>query len=159
MASNIDPSQPVIGNPTTQSVRDNFAAAKTEIEALQTAVGDVGLTLIAGVPLIVSPLVASITSSEAHGLGVAPTLLSGWLVCLTEQGGYSAGDRVSVADAALDTGGMGGGDYGIILAASAVNVFSIVADDGVYLLNKSTQEAFLLTPARWSLIVDSFLVQ
>ncbi len=38
MASNIDPSKPITGNPTTQSVRDNFNAAKQEIESLQTAV-------------------------------------------------------------------------------------------------------------------------
>lgn len=37
MASAIDPTKPTTGNPTTQSVRNNFAAAKTEIEALQAA--------------------------------------------------------------------------------------------------------------------------
>lgn len=36
MPSNIDPTKPVALVPTTQSVRDNFSAAKTEIEALQT---------------------------------------------------------------------------------------------------------------------------
>lgn len=35
MASNIDATMPVHGVPTTQSVRDNFAVAKAEIEALQ----------------------------------------------------------------------------------------------------------------------------
>jgi hypothetical protein len=33
--SNIDPTFPVFGSPTTASVRDNFAAAQSEIEALQ----------------------------------------------------------------------------------------------------------------------------
>lgn len=37
MASNIDITKPVAGSPTTSSVRDNFSAAKTEIEALQTS--------------------------------------------------------------------------------------------------------------------------
>jgi hypothetical protein len=37
MMSNIDPSQPTYGNATTQSVRDNFTIAKSEIEALQAA--------------------------------------------------------------------------------------------------------------------------
>lgn len=36
MASNINVAFPVAGNPTTESVRSNFSAAKTEIEALQT---------------------------------------------------------------------------------------------------------------------------
>ena len=35
MTSAIDSSKPITGSPTTQSVRDNFAAAKSEIEALQ----------------------------------------------------------------------------------------------------------------------------
>lgn len=42
MASAIDPSKPTTGNPTTQSVRDNFAAAKTEIEEIQAALGIAG---------------------------------------------------------------------------------------------------------------------
>jgi hypothetical protein len=45
--SNIDPTLPIVGNPTTQSVRDNFATAKTEIEALQSSVGTF-LPLIGG---------------------------------------------------------------------------------------------------------------
>ena len=36
-ASGIDPQFPVFGTPTTQSVRDNFAAAKLEIEDLQVS--------------------------------------------------------------------------------------------------------------------------
>lgn len=35
MASAINPAYPEFGNPTTESVRDNFQAAKSEIEALQ----------------------------------------------------------------------------------------------------------------------------
>lgn len=37
MASNIDPAVPPLGNATTSGVRNNFAHAKTEIEALQTS--------------------------------------------------------------------------------------------------------------------------
>ena len=42
MTSSIDASKPISGNPTTLSVRSNFSAAKSEIEALQAA--DVVLT-------------------------------------------------------------------------------------------------------------------
>jgi hypothetical protein len=35
MTSQINPSWPVYGTPTTQSVRDNFSHAKTEISDLQ----------------------------------------------------------------------------------------------------------------------------
>src|SRR5215467_6969458 len=40
MTSNIDATQPITGTPTTESVRNNFAIAKSEITALQnTTVG------------------------------------------------------------------------------------------------------------------------
>src|SRR6188472_183710 len=39
MTSAIDVTVPIYGNPTTKSVRDNFAAAHDEIGALQTDVG------------------------------------------------------------------------------------------------------------------------
>lgn len=42
MASAINALHPVSGNPTTASVRDNFAAAKSEIEALQSGGGGGG---------------------------------------------------------------------------------------------------------------------
>lgn len=45
MTSAINPLYPVEGTPTTESVRENFEAAKTEIEALQTGKQD---TLISG---------------------------------------------------------------------------------------------------------------
>lgn len=40
MASSIDSTKPVTGAPTTASVRANFAAAKSEIEALQSGKAD-----------------------------------------------------------------------------------------------------------------------
>ena len=48
MTSAINPLYPVEGTPTTESVRDNFLAAKTEIEALQTDKQD---TLESGVTI------------------------------------------------------------------------------------------------------------
>lgn len=45
MASAIDPTKPTTGNPTTKSVRDNFAAAKTEIEEIQAALGIAGASV------------------------------------------------------------------------------------------------------------------
>lgn len=39
MSSNIDTAVPPLGNATTAGVRNNFAAAKTEIEALQQQIG------------------------------------------------------------------------------------------------------------------------
>lgn len=50
--SNIDVTKPVYGNPTTQSVRDNFAAAKTEIDALQAFQGTGPFLPLAGGTMI-----------------------------------------------------------------------------------------------------------
>ena len=43
VGSNIDPTKPEEGNATTQSVRDNFAYAKYEMEAVQAAVQKLGV--------------------------------------------------------------------------------------------------------------------
>jgi hypothetical protein len=63
MASNIDITKPVFGrNATSESVRDNFSAAKTEIEALQTLVPS-------------APLLASNNLSDVGNSGTAKTNL------------------------------------------------------------------------------------
>jgi hypothetical protein len=49
MTSAIDATKPIAGAATTQSVRDNFAAAATEIEALQTALAAIGLKIATGI--------------------------------------------------------------------------------------------------------------
>jgi hypothetical protein len=54
-ASQINPAFPVFGTPTTQSVRDNFAAARSEIEALQ----DGKLNLSGGT--MTGPIVLTVT--------------------------------------------------------------------------------------------------
>jgi len=56
MASSIDATKPVTGAPTTQSVRDNFAAAKSEIETQQGQIGfaDYNDTATTGSPISVS---------------------------------------------------------------------------------------------------------
>jgi hypothetical protein len=56
MASNIDQTKPVEGNPTTASVRANFLTAKTEIENLQNSSSSTGI---------------HITEDDTVGLGAA----------------------------------------------------------------------------------------
>ena len=46
MTSAIDTTKPTTGNPTTQSVRNNFAAAKAEIEALQAQLAARAITTV-----------------------------------------------------------------------------------------------------------------
>lgn len=69
MSSNINANYPVTGTPTTQSVRDNFAAAKSEILALQGSVGwaDYNDTLTATTPI--SPTIGVFTKLTNNGQG------------------------------------------------------------------------------------------
>lgn len=53
MSSAIDPTLPADGTPASkQELRDNLAAAKAEIEALQTALGDLQTALAGKVPAL-----------------------------------------------------------------------------------------------------------
>lgn len=55
MTSTIDPTKPITGNPTTESVRDNFQAAKDEIENLQSLVADISFDIS---PFTIGPAVS-----------------------------------------------------------------------------------------------------
>lgn len=70
MASSIDATKPIAGNPTTLSVRDNFAAAKSEIEALQSGKADVASPTFTGTATIPA---ASITSLTFNGVAITAT--------------------------------------------------------------------------------------
>jgi hypothetical protein len=66
MTSAIDAQFPLHGNPTTQSVRDNFQIAHNEISALQEQVASILLTLDPGSPLyqLIQSLEARIAALE-----------------------------------------------------------------------------------------------
>ena len=70
MASTINPLNPIAGTPTTASVRDNFNAAKNEIEALQLQIGyaDYNDTLTTTTPISVG--VSTWTKLTNNKLGV-----------------------------------------------------------------------------------------
>ena len=72
MASSIDPTKPITGNPTTLSVRDNFSAAKTEIEALQTDKADLASPALTGTATAVNLTVSgTLTASGTADLSGA----------------------------------------------------------------------------------------
>lgn len=69
MTSAIDTNKPTAGTATTQSVRDNFTAAKNEIVQLQGAIGwaDYNDTLTATTPI--SPTINTFTKLTNNALG------------------------------------------------------------------------------------------
>lgn len=69
MASFIDTAVPEQGSPTTSSVRDNFAAAKNEIEALQSDLAtkaDAANPIITGTAQIQAANIPTLTSSSLN---------------------------------------------------------------------------------------------
>lgn len=84
MASAIDATKPIAVNPTTQSVRDNFATARDEISALQSAgyiTGNQNITLSgdisgSGTTTIATTLSTVSVAKGGTGATSAPTALS-----------------------------------------------------------------------------------
>lgn len=79
MTSAINALNPITGTPTTQSVRDNFAAAKSEIEALQARTGfaDYNDTATTGTPISVSPSTWTKLTNNALGTNTLKKLPAG----------------------------------------------------------------------------------
>lgn len=66
MASTIDATKPIAGNPTTDSVRVNFAAAKSEIEALQADVAAISAGTVPDATDSVKGIVQLATPAEVN---------------------------------------------------------------------------------------------
>ena len=73
MTSNIDPTYPTAVSATTQSVRDNFSAAKTEILALQTSVSAAD-SAITSVNTVVASLSSTVSSNYAFLVSAAASV-------------------------------------------------------------------------------------
>lgn len=83
MASTIDATKPIAGNPTTASVRDNFTAAKSEIEALQADVAALSAGTVPDATTSVKGIVQLATNTEVNdgvnaSKAVVPSSLEAW---------------------------------------------------------------------------------
>ena len=94
----------------------------------------------------------------AHGLGRAPYMVQGWLVCITNDHGYVVGDMVQSSAVGF---GIGLGTYvdipGIVISATATNIAAIVpagAGAGMLVIGKTGQiETYYINRAHWTLTV------
>lgn len=85
----------------------------------------------------------------AHGLGAQPKKYQAFLKCLTAEGGYSIGDETHVKD--YDTNSNGDG-HGCQIVPDATNLNIRFGSYRLNILNKTTGQNFVITPANWAAI-------
>jgi hypothetical protein len=97
---------------------------------------------------LTDPLVASTTYSDAHGLGKLPALVVPLLKNTSTDCGYAANDYVVGEQGTTDSGG-GGNDHGIQMGFNTTNIITNVGNNGIAVLNKSTQVYCVLDLSKW----------
>ena len=90
----------------------------------------------------------------AHGLGIAPRLVTGRLKCLTADNDYSVGDIVH-----LSTVENGGASRGVSVVADAANLVCRFGSEAYVFAvpNKVTGLGTVLVNANWKLILEASL--
>lgn len=90
----------------------------------------------------------------AHGLGVAPTLIRPFLVCIASNLGYAVNDIVPIND---NTNAVANASYGQAITSDSTNVYIRYGVGGVYeLINKTSGAASVITIGSWRLIVRAW---
>lgn len=108
-----------------------------------------------GTQLSKNPYATASATTQAHGLPGAPQALDVKLICLTGEGGYSAGDSIDLGMSGLMERGSTLGT-GIQVIKDATNVVLIIGDTAPALINKSTGAQFVITPANWRIAIDPY---
>ena len=103
VTSQIDPTVPVFGAPTTASVRNNFLIAKNEIEALQVQIGSGGGGSGFGPPISMNGSGTILLPSSANFF-VFVNNTSGAAINLSLPNGFVVGQQVIIKDIAGNAG-------------------------------------------------------
>lgn len=108
-------------------------------------------TLTAGTQCVKNPTAANTRTTQAHGLGTTPTMVIGYLECLTAELGYSIGDRVAYSNNEPASA------RGISIEYDATNVVIIINDTTVAGVNrKDTSAAANITAANWKFVATPY---
>jgi hypothetical protein len=113
----------------------------------------VGLKITAGTPCVQNPWTASTITTQAHGLGAAPTIVVSYFECLSADINYSTGDRVDMGLAKIaDT-------HGSCIEWDATNVV-ILSHGTMFLLpNKTSSATFTnATASKWKVVAVPYLI-
>ncbi|MFU6379092.1 phage tail protein [Metapseudomonas otitidis] len=129
----------------------NAAQLATDLAALSSRLSSLPFT-----KEFVSPaqsFVAGGLLTLAHGLGAAPKVITGELVCLVAEAGYSVGDVVYVG-VELEIGASV--HYGMAIRKTATDLVVRIGGNGMIVGNASTGVAMQASPANWRLILRAF---
>lgn len=90
------------------------------------------------------------TFSVAHGLGKVPRMVTPYLLCKTEEGGWLVDDKVLPHAVRVVTSG------GFTVAKDATNLTGRFgsATNGIVISHKTTGADFTLTIANWCLVLE-----
>lgn len=100
--------------------------------------------LIAGTPLVLNPYAGSGTTTQAHGLGTTPVLISRILECLTANLNYSVSDKVEITSLSFQS------------ILDATNVVLVRSSAAVQLPDKTGFGLNNITNGSWKLTVTPY---
>ena len=120
-----------------------------------------GISMVTGASTALSAFTTGLTANDkftlAHGLGVVPSYVRAVLLCITNDGTYTAADEVSI-EAALSSDTT---DFAVkapfVVVADAINVtvpyYFVAGNGGVRLPKKDGTGVATITPANWKVKV------
>lgn len=94
------------------------------------------------------------TITLSHGLGVEPEVVTGVLVCLTGELGYSAGDRLNFSLSPSQYAG--NANVGVSAQVDSTNIKLHIANATFNVINTSTFQCDRITADNWDLIVRAY---
>ncbi len=103
--------------------------------------------LIAGTPLVLNPYALSSSTSQAHGLGVAPAHISTVWECLSADLNYSVGDKVL---------GPVGQSVTLVVLFDATNLTLVTDNANTAFVNKTSFAFAAITASRWKITLTPY---
>lgn len=114
--------------------------------------------MVSGTVCNMDPFVVTGSVHQAHGLGAAPTMLVGKLICKTADLGYAVGDAIMLPPVSINYSGSGGGSRGMTVGADSTEVFIHTPADPTQLTRKDTNAIAAITAVRWRIEVTPWLI-
>jgi len=89
----------------------------------------------------------------SHGLSGKPLRVTWVLVCLTAEAGYPVGAEVYIGESQASANSTN--SYGITAEITSTQILANIGTQGLVVINKSSKQASVITPASWALKVKA----